>query len=79
MTTEQMREKLAEAYSGPKWQLRLAQMEDRQIVAIYKCMKQTGQLERKKLRKKMEPGIRKAIQITIFDLPEFNDLRQTSV
>ena len=71
MTTEQMRARLAEVYPGPKWHLRLAKMDDRQVVAIYKCMQRTGQLKRKKHQKKNEPGVRAAIQITIFDLPEF--------
>lgn len=69
MTTEAMRTRLAEVYPGPKWRMRLMQMPERQIIAIYKNMSRTGRLEKKR-KKKKEPGVIRAVQLTIFDLPE---------
>lgn len=71
MNVEKMRSALAEAYSGPKWRLKLQQMPDRQIVAIYKNMESRGNL--KKHSKKKEPGVTKVTQLTIFDFMEDRD------
>ena len=72
MSTEQMRSRLAELYPGPKWRLRVMQMPERQVVAIYKNMSQNGRLKKHPIKKKKEPGIIKAVQMTMFDLPELN-------
>ncbi len=71
MNVEKMRSALAEVYSSPKWRLRLQQMPDRQIVAIYKNMESRGNL--RKHPKKKEPGVTKATQLTIFDFMEDQD------
>ena len=73
MTVKQMREALTYVYGGPLWQIRIKEMDDRQVIAIYSDMERSGRLEGKNQKKKMEPGIRKARQITIFDLPEFQE------
>lgn len=69
MTVDQMRCALADVYSGPRWKLRCQRMPEKQVVAIYKTMKESGQLYRhmRKIKKK-EPGIVKAVQITMLDL-----------
>jgi len=69
MTTDQMRSRLEKAYPGPRWRLRVMEMPDNQVVAIYKSMSETDRFTKKK-RLKKEPGIAKAVQLTIFDLPE---------
>ena len=67
MTTDQMRCWLAERYPGPNWRLKCQTMSERRVVAIYKSVVNRP----KKKAKKKEPGIKKAVQLTIFDLPEF--------
>lgn len=66
MTIDQMRNALAQVYSGPTWRLRVSGMDDRQVIAIYKSMEREGRLEKKKLKK--EPGIKKCEQLSIFDI-----------
>ena len=67
MTTDQMRCRLATLYPGPKWKLKVQEMDNRQVVAIYKDMQRTDRLV-KKPRLKKEPGIKYCEQITIWDL-----------
>lgn len=66
MTTDQMRCWLAEKYVGPKWRLKCQMMPERQVIALYKSMS-----KRPNKKKKPEPGVKYAIQLSIFDLPEF--------
>lgn len=63
MTCEGMRSQLVSVYPGERWRNRVACMPDRQVIAIYKRMKQKGEL-RKHERKSFE----KAEQITIWEL-----------
>lgn len=71
MTVERMRENLSKVYPSPNWRLRVNAMDDRRVIAIYRSMLERGGLKPKKSHKKKEPGIRKAIQLSIFDLPEY--------
>lgn len=66
MTVEKMRSALAEAYPGPKWRLACQTMPDRQIIAIYKNLGAKNRLYIRKKRK--EPGVKKAVQVTMADL-----------
>lgn len=45
------------------------EMPENQVIAVYKSMLETDRLTKKK-RLKKEPGIAKAVQLSIFDLPE---------
>ena len=74
MTTDQMRCRLAEVYPGPKWRLKVMQMPENQVVAIYKNMSRTDRFTKHKRLKKKEPGVIKAVQLTIFDLPEMKTI-----
>ena len=65
MNVEKMRAALGELY-GPKWRLKCQEMPDRQVVAIYKNLERKGKLK-KPPKKKKEPDIKKAVQLTIFD------------
>lgn len=67
MTIDQMRNALISAYPGPKWKLKVQEMDNRQVVAIYKNMEQTDRLT-KKPRLKKEPGIKYCEQLTIWDI-----------
>lgn len=66
MTVDQMRNALVEVYSGPVWRMRVSGMDDRQVIAIYKCMQKENRLHPKKLKK--EPGIKCCEQMTIWDV-----------
>ena len=72
MTVEQMRNALSQVYSGPTWRLRVNGMDDRQVVAIYRCMQAEGRLHPHK-RKRKEPGIKRCEQITIWDILDKGD------
>lgn len=63
MTIEKMREKLmfGSKYNGPNWQLKVKDMPDSQIVAIYNNFKKSGMF--RKSKKNKEPYH----QITIFE------------
>ena len=67
MSVEKMRAALAEVYNGNIWRIRVNGMDDRQVVAVYKSMKAEGRLKKHPTIKKKEPGIRKAVQLSIFD------------
>ena len=71
MTVERMRTNLCKVYPSPKWRLRVMAMDDDRVIAIYKSMLEGGRLEPKKSRKPKEPGVRRAVQLSIFD-PEFS-------
>ena len=64
MTCEGMRSQLVGVYPGEQWRNRVACMPDRQVIAIYKRMKQKGELRKHKEKKPYE----KAEQITIWEL-----------
>ena len=49
------------------------EMPENQVIAVYKSMLETDQFIKKK-RLKREPGITKAVQLTIFDLPEMKTI-----
>lgn len=66
MTVDQMRNALVEVYSGPVWRMRVSGMDDRQVIAIYKCMQKENRLHPKKLKK--EPGIKKVQQLSMWDI-----------
>lgn len=68
MTTERMRTILAERYPGPAWRQKCLLMPERRVIAIYKSLERRGNLKKKP--KKKEPGVKKAVQLSIFDLPE---------
>lgn len=69
MTVDQMRTALKDAYPGPRWKLRCQDMSDRRVIAIYKSMESRGQLYRhKKKSKRNEPGVIRAVQITMLDI-----------
>lgn len=71
MTVEKMRSALAEVYPGTStWRMRLQQMPDRQVIAIYKNMSRNDKLyaHKKMNKKKREPGVKKAVQITMVDI-----------
>ena len=69
MTTDQMRNAINEVYPGPKWTLKCQTMPDRQVIAIYKSLQERGRLCKKRRGfKRKEPGVTKAIQITMFDI-----------
>lgn len=70
MTADKMRNALMEVYSGPLWRMRVSGMDDKQVVAIYKSMEREGRLTRHKSKK--EPGIKKAEQITMWEMLEEN-------
>ena len=73
MTVEKMREKLTYVYGGPLWQIRVREMSNRQVIAVYSEMEKSGRLKAKNMNKKLEPGIKRARQLTIFDLPEMQE------
>lgn len=70
MTIDRMRCTIAEAYPGPKWKLKVAMMPDNQVLAVYKSMRSNGYLYKHHGIKKKEPGVKKAVQTSIFDLLE---------
>ena len=72
MTTNQMRSALVQAYPGPKWKLKVSEMEDRQVFAVYKNMQRRGNLKKHKWKDSifMEPlpkQTEKYEQLTIWD------------
>ena len=69
MTVNQMRNKIADVYKGPRWRAEVLQMPDRQVIAIYKDMAKRGAFEPKKpfpaaMKLYEEPD---CIQMTIWD------------
>ena len=63
MTCEGMRSQLVSVYPGERWRNRVACMPDRQVIAIYKKLKEKGELHKhnKKAYEKVE-------QLTIWDI-----------
>jgi proline dehydrogenase len=54
MTVEAMRDQLMHVYHGPTWRKRVKEMDDRQVIAIFRDMVETGRL--KDYRKKENCG-----------------------
>ena len=63
MSVEQMRAKIIEVYEGDRWRRRVQLMPDNQVIAIYRRMRDRGQLNQKK-RKKSKVYFQ---QISMFD------------
>ena len=51
MSVEQMRAKISEVYESDRWRLRVKMMPDNQVIAIYRTMRDRGQLNQKKRKK----------------------------
>lgn len=67
MTVDKMRCKVAEAYAGPTWRLKVQEMPDKQIIAVYHDMCERGVFEPKKkpkIKLNKEP---RCEQLTIWD------------
>ena len=45
MTADQMRHELTYVYSGPVWRMKVMDMDDRQVIAVYLSMKREGRLK----------------------------------
>lgn len=63
MTVAAMRDYIAKMYDADKWRLKVHDMDDRQVIAIYKTMKQRGQKPPKKKK-----GTPTCEQLNIFDM-----------
>lgn len=57
MTVSQMRTAIAGAYEGPRWKLRVANMPEHQVIAVYYKFLNDGKFEKKKRPKKEEEFI----------------------
>ena len=68
MTVEAMRAKISEAYDSDAWRNRVKIMEDRQVAAIYRNMRDRGRFVRRKRRRKGKSP--DSEQISIFELLE---------
>lgn len=67
MTSDEMREKLADLYPGMSWRLKCQTMPERQVVAIFKSLEKRGKFLKKPEKKKRDPAT-EPIQITIYDI-----------
>lgn len=67
MTTEKMRAEIEKVYAGPTWRLRVQAMDDRQVVAIYRSMKEEGRLGKNREGFRTKPDDNSQ-QITIWDI-----------
>jgi len=63
MSVEQMRAKISEVYESDRWRRRVQLMPDNQVIAIYRTMRNRGQLNQRK-RKKSKVYFQ---QISMFD------------
>lgn len=63
MSVEQMRAKISEVYESDRWRRRVQLMPDNQVIAIYRTMRNRGQLNQKK-RKRSKVYFQ---QISMFD------------
>ena len=71
MTVEKMRARIIEVYAGPKWRCRVQEMDNRQVIAVYKRMEEDGLFEKmakERERKRKQKGEPRCEQMTIFDL-----------
>lgn len=62
MTVNSMRNYISEMYNSDKWRLKVRNMNDNQVIAIYHTM-----IERNQKPPKKEPKVK---QITIYDILE---------
>ena len=63
MTVEAMRAKIGEVYESDRWRRKVQLMPDNQVIAIYRTMRDRGQLTNKK-RKRSKVYFQ---QISMFD------------
>ena len=54
MSIDQKRRKIAQVYDSDQWLLKVLSMPEKQVAAIYRTMKERGQIPKKK-EKKNEP------------------------
>ena len=83
MTVKDMRDAVASVYSGPAWRLKVQEMSERQVIAIFKDMVEQGRLNNKGKRlvrpsfvKKPDPVLKEqedSIQMTIWDYLDRKD------
>jgi sulfur transfer complex TusBCD TusB component (DsrH family) len=67
MKLDVMRKAVADAYNGPLWRLKVQEMPDRQVIAIYKDLCARGAFEPKpKIKPKLHEE-KECIQLTIWD------------
>ena len=77
MNVENMRQAVISVYAGPAWRMRVQEMEDRQVIAIFKSMVEEGRLNksgkllmRPSQPKRSNPLLKEqddSIQMTIWD------------
>lgn len=67
MTVDKMRCKIAEVYKGPLWRLKVQEMSNRQVIAVYKDMEKRGAFEPKRTPKIKLDSEPECIQLTIWD------------
>ncbi len=68
MTVDLMREEIIKVYPGQTWRLRVQGMEDRQVIAIYKHMKEENIFDKAaKARKQKAKMKEQGVQMTIWD------------
>jgi hypothetical protein len=84
MTVKDMRDAVANVYSGPAWRLRVQEMSERQVIAIFKDMIEQGRLNKNGKRllrpsaaKKSDNPVLKeqenSVQMTIWDIMDRKD------
>jgi hypothetical protein len=86
MTVNAMREAVISVYSGPAWRLKVQEMPDRQVIAIFRSMVDEGRLTKNGIlakrphqptfevpKKKSEP---QCIQLTIWDFYDKDGLKK---
>lgn len=78
LTINQMRNMVAGVYMGKKWAVKVAHMDDGQVIAIYNDFLKKGKFEKKRGKRPLRSGKEKPVmttdytkysgkQITIFD------------
>ncbi len=73
MEIQQMREKIADVYPGPRWKWKVSVMEDDQVMAIYFSFLEKGVFEGKREIKSLKDAPRIIQQLSIDDLDEEDD------
>ena len=66
MNVEQMRARIIDVYGGPTWRLKVQEMSERQVIAIYKDMERKGRFDKIKKQKHAKTDAL-CEQLTIFD------------
>ena len=67
MKIKRMREEIISAYAGPAWRLRVMAMGDRQVVAIYKDMKNKNRIGKKPRENAVKLKDDGGVQLNIWD------------